>query len=481
MSFIGVDLGTSSVKAVLVDDAQRVLAMATRALTVSRPHRLWSEQDPQSWVEAAYAVFGELRAAKPAAYRACAGIGLSGHMHGATALDAQDRPLRPCILWNDGRAHAECAELEAKVPRLREIAGNLAMPGFTAPKLLWMRRHEPDLFAATRRVLLPKAYLRLVMTGEAIEDMSDASGTLWLDVARRDWSDELLAATGLTRAATPRLVEGSAPAGRMRPQLAAELGFDAPPLFAGGAGDNAAGAVALGAVAPGDCFLSLGTSGVMWRTTAGFEPRPESAAHAFCHAVPGLWHQMSVHLSAASCLAWWASVTGMTEAALLAELGETAQTPSQALFLPYLSGERTPHNDPRLRASFAALGAETSRVAMTQALLEGVAFAFKDGKAALESGGPMLVEASVIGGGSRSAAWVQILADALDMRLSRVEAGEAGGAFGAARLARMAVTNEPMIAVCLKPLARDVFAPDARRVGLYRARYEVWRARCRAS
>lgn len=477
MSYIGIDLGTSSLKAILVDEQQRVVAAARRDLTVLRPAPLWSEQEPGDWIAAALGTLQDLREATPAAFRLCRGIGLSGQMHGAVLLDEADKLLRPCILWNDGRASAECAELETAEPASRAITGNLAMPGFTAPKLLWVRRHEPDLFRRIRKVLLPKAYLRLVLTGEAIEEMSDASGTLWLDVGSRDWSERMLAATGLDRSQMPALVEGSQPAGRMRADLARELGFDTPPLFAGGAGDNAAGAVGLGAVAAGASFLSLGTSGVLWRTTAGFEPRADRAVHAFCHALPGLWHQMSVHLSAAASLTWWAGVTGNTEAELLAGLGQTVAAPSPALFTPYLSGERTPHNDPQMRGGFSRLGHETGRNAMTQAILEGVGFAFKDGKAALESAGAPIAEALVIGGGARSGLWLSILANVLDIRLHRYPQAESGAAFGAARLARLACTGEDPIAICREPGGRlETFSPRQHLVTAYRERYDDWQS-----
>uniref|UniRef100_A0A9E8CMK0 Xylulose kinase n=1 Tax=Bosea sp. NBC_00436 TaxID=2969620 RepID=A0A9E8CMK0_9HYPH len=476
MTFIGIDLGTSSVKAVLVDDRQRVLATAARELAVARPAPLWSEQNPADWISATLEALHCLRTTAPQDFRRCAGIGLSGQMHGAVLLDERDQPLRPCILWNDGRAAAECAEIEAAEPRSRAITGNIAMPGFTAPKLLWVRKHEPDIFRRTRKVLLPKAYLRLVLTGEAIEEMSDASGTLWLDTGRRDWSDTMLATAGLDRSHMPALVEGSQAAGRMRPELARELGFDAPPLFAGGAGDNAAGAVGLGAVAPGSSFLSLGTSGVLWRTTAGFEPRAGSAVHAFCHALPERWHQMSVHLSAAASLSWWAAISGQSEAALLSELGARAEQPSPVLFTPYLSGERTPHNDPQLRGGFTGLGHETDRPAMTHAVLEGVAFAFRDGKNALEAEGEPICQAMAIGGGARSAIWLSILADVLDLPLSRYRQAEAGAAFGAARLARLACTGEEPDAVCTPPSGEvDIFTPHPARVAAYAQRYALWR------
>lgn len=482
MSYIGIDLGTSSVKAVLVDDRQRLLASATAELSLQRPQPLWSEQDPADWVSATLAALRQLRDADLPAFRACRGIGLSGQMHGAVLLDDADRPLRPCILWNDGRSAAQCAELEAAEPDSRAITGNIAMPGFTAPKLAWVRRHEPEIFRRTRKILLPKAYLRLVLTGETIEEMSDASGTLWLDVGARDWSDRMLAATGLDRSRMPALVEGSQPAGRMRAEISRELGFDAPPLLAGGAGDNAAGAIGLGAIEPGDCFLSLGTSGVLWRTTERFEPRAESAVHAFCHAVPDRWHQMSVHLSAAASLRWWAGIAGCDEAALLAPLAGRASRPSPTLFTPYLSGERTPHNDPQMLGSFTRLAHETDRDAMTRAVLEGVAFAFRDGKLALEGADAAIDRALVIGGGSRSDLWLSILANVLGIPLERHADGDHGAAFGAARLARLACTGEPMRDVCRKPTGVALrFDPDPDLVSAYDRHYLIWQQAARDS
>lgn len=482
MTFIGIDIGTSSVKAVLVDARQHIIAIATQSLTVDRPRPSWSEQNPQDWVAATLATLQELKCGTPSDFRKCASIGLSGQMHGAVLLDQNDEPLRPCILWDDGRSAIECGELEREVPSSRAITGNMAMPGFTAPKLAWVRKHEPEIFRRIRRLLLPKAYVRLALCGEAIEDMSDASGTLWLDVARREWSDEMLAATGLDRTQMPRLVEGSQPAGRMRPSLSRSLGFDAPPLLAGGAGDNAAGAVGLGFITPGDSFLSLGTSGVLWRTTAAFEPRAQSAVHSFCHAVSQLWHQMSVHLSAASCLHWWASVTGTSEAELLAPLGEAARGPSRGLFTPYLSGERTPYNDSHMRGGFAALGHDTDRDAMTLAVLEGVAFAFREGKEAIEGSGTPIDCLTAIGGGSRSRLWLSILANVLDVPVRRGRSSEAVAACGAARLARLAETGEPLAAVCHDTSdAAERIEPDPELAAVYRDRHEVWQRATRFS
>ena len=473
--FVGIDFGTSSVKALLVDSEQRVLASAAAPLTVSRPAPGHSEQNPEDWWQAMLAALDTLRAERPAELAATRAIGLSGQMHGAVLLDAKGAVLRPCILWNDVRATAECHELESTFPDLHAVTGNLAMPGFTAPKLLWVRKHEPQVFARTAHVLLPKAWIRYRLTGELIEEMSDASGTLWLDVGRRDWSDAALAATFLCRAAMPRLVEGTAPAGQLKPELATRWGMGRTVLLAGGAGDNAAGAVGLGAIRPGDAFVSLGTSGVLWATTARFAPYPQAAVHAFCHAVPDTWHQMGVTLSAAASLAWWAGVTGATEPALLAELPPLL-APSPALFLPYLSGERTPHNDGAIRGAFAGLSHETGRAALTQAVLEGVAFSFRDCLDCLAASGMHIESADVIGGGSRSPAWIAILASVLGITLHRLAEGEQGGAFGAARLARLAATGEAPETVCTPPDRLEAIAPDPALADAYTEQLTHYRA-----
>ncbi|MBK8158147.1 MAG: xylulokinase [Rhodospirillaceae bacterium] len=473
--FIGIDLGTSSVKCILIDEDDRVVATTSDALTTSRPAPTHSEQNPESWWKATLTALDQLAGTAPGAMASVTGIGLSGQMHGAILLDAQDRVLRPCILWNDGRATTECAELEAAWPALREVTGNAAMPGFTAPKLLWIRKHEPEIFAAIARVLLPKTYLRLRLTGENVEDMSDASGTLWLDVARRDWSDAALDATGLSRRQMPRLVEGTMPTGRLRSDLAQRWGMMTPPILAGGAGDNAAGAVGLGAVRPGDAFISLGTSGVLWATTAGFAPNPGEAVHAFCHCLPNTWHQMGVILSAASCLSWLATTLGVDEAELMREVDDTVSRPSDTLFLPYLSGDRTPHNDANIRGAFIGLSHQTDRSTLIQSVMEGVAFALKDCLNALASAGTTIKGADVIGGGARSPLWLSILANVLDLPLSQVTGAEVSSAFGAARLGRMAATGEDPMTVCRPPQRAAIFTPKADLRDSYEAAYARYR------
>ena len=473
--FIGLDIGTSGVKAVLVNEAGAVVATAARELALSHPQPLWSEQDPDSWVEAAIGAVDDLAAARPVDVAAVRGIGLSGQMHGATLLDTDGRPLRPAILWNDGRSHAECVELERRCSSLHAIAGNLAMPGFTAPKLLWFARHEPDVFRRVAKVLLPKAYVRYRLTGEMVEDMSDAAGTLWLDVGQRHWSKSLLKATGLDLSHMPRLVEGSDVSAHLAPQCARRWGMGKAIVVAGGAGDCAASAIGLGAIAPGDAFLSLGTSGVVFRVTERFAPAPRSALHAFCHALPGLWHQMGVMLSAAASLAWLSGVMGVPAAALLAPLGEAAYGPSPVKFLPYLDGERTPHNDAGASGAFVGLRGVTGRNEIVQAVLEGVAFAARDNLAALESASSAITEVDLVGGGSRSPLWAQICADVLGIPVHRVEEGEVGAALGAARLGRLAATGESPSEVCTPPQRLATFMPRSSAVAAYDDAYRQWR------
>jgi len=461
--FLGIDIGTSSVKAVLVDDSGAVAGQASAPLTVSRPHPGWSEQDPAEWWIATNRAVTALEAQRRRQVRA---IGLSGQMHGATLLDAADRPLRPAILWNDGRSTAQCAALERVVPASRQITGNLAMPGFTAPKLLWVKQHEPDAFAVTRCVLLPKDYVRLCMTGAKATDVSDASGTLWLDVAQRAWSDEMLAATGLAQDQMPRLHEGCEITGVMRHEVAAAWGME-PVVVAAGGGDNAAGAVGVGVIDEGDALLSLGTSGVSFVAGRAFRPNPERAVHAFCHALPQRWHQMSVMLSAASALDWAARLTGSADArALIAMAQARERLDGREIFLPYLSGERTPHNDPAARGVLFGLDHESDAAAIGQAVLEGVAFGLADGLDALIEAGASIKQISVIGGGARSPWWGRVLAAALNRPLTYRAGADVGPAYGAARLARLAVTRELIGEVCASPPIEAMIEPDARDVAI---------------
>ena len=461
--YLGIDVGTSEVKAVLVDRDQHLVAVGKAPLEVQRPHPQWSEQDPDSWWRAAQSAVGQIQALHAGPLSAVRGIGLSGQMHGAVLLDDRDRVLRPCILWNDTRSAEQCAELERRAPRMRQLTGNMAMPGFTAPKLLWVARHEPKIRKRVARVLLPKDHVRLRMTGEHVSEMSDAAGTLWLDVAARDWSDEMLAATDLERRHMPRLVEGTAPSGTLRPELARPWGMGNGVVVAGGAGDNAASAIGLGVVTDGQGFISLGTSGVLFVACDDYRPNPDRGVHTFCHALPGVWHQMAVMLSAASCLRWLTHLVGAKdETELLAEVerlepGAVARAP---LFLPYLSGERTPHNDPYAQGVWFGLRHDTDRAALTYSVLEGVAFGLADGHAALREAGGTISSVSLTGGGSRSRRWARLIASALALPLAVTEGSEVGAALGAARLGRMAAEpGDAAALVCGAPPVVEVVEP----------------------
>ena len=481
--YLGIDIGTSSVKAVIVDDDDAVVEQASAPLSVSRPQPSWSEQDPADWWTATNAAVKSLSAKARKNVRA---VGLSGQMHGATLLDANDKPLRPAILWNDGRSEKQCLDLEKAEPASRKITGNIAMPGFTAPKLLWVRENEPSVFAATRTVLLPKDYVRLLMTGEKASDCSDAAGTLWVDVANRRWSPEMLAATGLNESHMPRLCEGSDATGTLLAEVADAWGMSRVPV-AGGGGDNAAGAAGIGVINAGDAFLSLGTSGVLFLATPKFLPNPDRAVHAFCHCLPGRWHQMSVMLSAASCVDWAVKLTGAADAAeLLSKVEARGRLDGQEVFLPYLSGERTPHNDPQARGVLFGLSHDTDASAVGQAVLEGVAYAFADGLDVLIEAGATIDKISVIGGGARSMWWGGVLAAALGRPLIYRDGSEVGPAYGAARLARLAKTGEAAEDVCKPPPVRVVIEPNQRDIDqlapkrrLFSKLYQDLRARFR--
>ncbi|AJY45269.1 xylulokinase [Martelella endophytica] len=473
--YLGLDLGTSGLKAMLIDDAQRVIASADAPLTVERLHHGWSEQNPASWIDACRIAVGRLAERHPSELSAVKGIGLSGHMHGATLLDAGGDVLRPCILWNDTRSYIEAAQLDDD-PRFRAITGNIVFPGFTAPKLVWVKKNELDIFAKVAKVLLPKDYLRFWLTGEYISEMSDSAGTSWLDTAKRDWSDELLAATDLTRAQMPDLVEGSAVGGTLKQALASEWGMTGPVVVAGGAGDNAASACGMGTVADGAAFVSLGTSGVLFAANDRYRPKPESAVHAFCHALPGIWHQMGVILSATDTLNWYAKVTDKTPAELSAEVGDALKAPTDVTFLPYLSGERTPHNDAAIRGAFIGLAHESDRPAMTRAVMEGVAFALRDNLEALRSAGTELSRITAIGGGSRSRYWLKAVATALNLPIDIPADGDFGAAFGAARLGLLAATSADPLSVCTPPRTAETVEPDAAHIAAFEDAYQRFRA-----
>jgi xylulokinase len=471
--FLGIDIGTSEVKALLLGADHAVIGTAGAPLAISRPQPGHSEQRPQDWWLATQAALASLKQAHRQAYQAVQSIGLSGQMHGAVLLDAKDEVLRPAILWNDTRSSQECEDMMAELPALAQLAGSLAMPGFTAPKLRWLQRHEPALFGRIAKVLLPKDYVRLQLTGEHVSDLSDASGTMWLDIEKRAWSDELLKLTGLSQQHMPRLVEGSAPGGKLSHDAARTLGLTPGIVVAGGGGDNAASAVGMGAVNAGQGFLSLGTSGVLFVVTPSYQPNAASATHAFCHAVPGRWHQMSVMLSAASCLAWATQLLGASSEAELEARASTlsmAERASAPIFLPYLSGERTPHNSATVRGSFHGLSHDTNAATLAYAVMEGVTFGLHDGLRALQAAGSQVGRLSLVGGGARSAMWAQQLASSLNIDIVTHGASAAGGALGAARLAWLAMGGD-IQTVCTAPAIDQVFTPNASEQAMMAPRY----------
>jgi xylulokinase len=350
------------------------------------------------------------------------------------------------------------------------------MPGFTAPKIAWVRKHEPETFGKLRKVLLPKAYVRLLLTGEYVEEMSDAAGTLWLDVAKRDWSDELLAVTGLNRSHMPGLVEGSAPSGTLKPELASRWGMTGKVVIAGGAGDNAAAACGIGAIKPGEGFVSLGTSGVLFVSNEKFRPNTAGAVHAFCHAIPNTWHQMGVILSATDSLNWLSHITGKGQAELSAAAEASFKGPGEEIFLPYLSGERTPHNNAGARGSFIGLSHLSDQSRLAQAVMEGVTFAFRDCQRVLTDAGTSFGRLLAVGGGSKSELWLKLIATNLDIEIALPEDGDFGGALGAARLGLCAAEGADPAEVMIMPGIKQIIKPDASLRDAYTAQYARFRA-----
>ncbi len=474
MSYLGIDLGTSGLRALLVDDEGAPIGATERHYDVSNPHAGWSEQDPADWIAALEGAVDEMRATYPA-FASLRGIGVAGHMHGATLLDKSGAVLRPCILWNDTRSQAQAARLD-QTPDIRALSGNIVFPGFTAPKLDWVRVHEPDVFDKVAKVLLPAAYLNFYLTGDYVADMSDSAGTSWLDTGQRDWSDRLLEAGHMRRDQMPRLVEGAQAAGDLRQDLRMRWGLDGPVTIAGGAGDNAAAACGIGAMAEGQGFVSLGTSGVLLAARDGYAPAPETAVHTFCHAVPQRWYQMGVMLSATDSLNWFGRITGCTPADLTQALGQELRGPAKLRFLPYLSGERTPLNDADIRGGFTGIETTTSRDDMTRAVLEGVAFGLCDNLAALRATDARIDALIAIGGGMQSRYWARLIATVLNVPLQLPSDGEFGAALGAARLAISAVTDGAPDDIMTKPELRETVEPDQSLVPHFAESYARFKA-----
>lgn len=447
---LGIDLSTTGAKALLIDERGDVIASESTPLALSTPRPLWAEQQPRDWWEATVASIRAALAAADASGDEVRAIGLTGQMHGLVLLDHQGKPLRPAILWNDQRTAAECDEIRARIGRSRLIAvtGNDALTGFTAPKVLWVRRHEPEIYARAAHLLLPKDYIRYCLTGEYAMDKADGSGTLLFDLAARDWSPEVTDALNIPRSWLPPTHEGPAVTGVMSADAAALTGLAAgTPVMAGG-GDQAAQAVGVGAIAPGTAAITLGTSGVVFAATSAPLFEPEGRLHAFCHAVPGRWHLMGVMLSAAGSLQWLRDTLapGIGFDALMDEAAQAPAGSEGLLFLPYLSGERTPHPDPLARGAWVGLTLRHTRAHLVRAVLEGVAFGLRDGFTLLAQVGlGGLGKVRVSGGGARSPLWRAILASVLATPLEAVAANE-GAAYGAALLAGVGMGVWPDVA-----------------------------------
>lgn len=433
--YLGIDIGTSSVKLCLASQEAAQIGAAQAPLTVQNPHPYWSEQDPEAWWRALLLAMKELRGNHDlSGVRA---VGLSGQMHGAVLLDAHLQVIRPAILWNDGRSHAECVLLQKLRPDIGQVAGIQPLPGFTAPKIMWLKRHEPSAHARIAHILLPKDYIGFRMHGRMVTDKSDAAGTLWLDQRTRQWSPDIAAATDTAISALPECLEGTEIAGRLALEAANALGLPAGLAVAAGGGDAAAGAVGLGAVVDGRAFVSLGTSGQLFVATAAYRPNPDAMVHAYAHAVPGMWFQMAAMLNGARPMSWFADVCGASVETLLYEAAGTDPM-TAPLFLPYLTGERSPHGDPHIRGSFYGLADATGRAEMMRGIVNAIAFSFADAADSLRASGTDLTAVSAIGGGTRSDLLLQTISDVLNVRIDREAGATIGPALGAAKLAACA-------------------------------------------
>ena len=478
--YIGIDLGTSGVKTILIDYNQDILATAHSTLTVQSPQDGFNEQDPNSWIKATEICLTELKKQKSKEFSNTTSIGISGHMHGATIIDNQGKVIRPCILWNDTRAFKECEEFENQDFDVRNISGNIAMPGFTAPKINWLIKNESENFKKIFKVLLPKDYLRYYLTGEFFSDMSDASGTLWMDIMKRQWSEQLLAISKLNINHMPKLVEGNQEAGMLSSKLKEKFNFNKNVIVVGGAGDNAASAAGLGVVEENQSFISLGTSGVFFTPTSNFLMNTKDAVHSFCHCLPNKWHLMSVMLSASNCLDWICSLTGNNIADALKNIENYSSNLENIFnapyFLPYLSGERTPHNDPHARGSFHYLKTTTDKSAMQYAVLEGISFGIFDGFNSIQSVNQKFDDIFVVGGGSKSSYWLNLLSSILNRKLSICEQSEFGAALGVARLAMFADKQvEDKNSIIKKINIKKSFQPSEKNISSLEKRYLIWK------
>jgi xylulokinase len=470
--FLGIDIGTSAVK-VICTDGTEIRASATADLTVQSLHSGWSEQDPKAWWTATCSALAEISQTQSLAQ--ITAVGLSGQMHGAVLLAADHTILRPAILWNDSRSTEDCATLQEALPEIGTVSGVLPLPGFTAPKLMWVARQEPDVHSRVAHILLPKDYIGLRLHGEIATDRSDAAGTLWLDQASRDWSAAVAAASATDLAWLPRLADGHEVVGQITHTAASETGLPAGiPVVAGG-GDAATGAVSLGATESGRGFISLGTSGQLFVAGDAYHPNPTKFVHAFAHTVPERWYQMAAMLNGARPIAWLAGQLGISAGEVVA-LAEHADATRVPIFLPYLTGERSPHGDPHIRAGFFGLEDSTERASLCRAVVEAVAFTFADAAQSFGDTISDLPHLSAIGGGSKSPFLLGLIASATGKRIGRTAGSDAGPAMGAARLAACGVGEMTLTDLSQQPAIADWFDPNVDaaledRLRRYRALY----------
>jgi xylulokinase len=473
---VGLDVGTGGARALAVDESGNVVAEESAEYPLSNPRPGWSEQDPEDWWRASAEVLAKVTAE---ADDEVAGIGLTGQMHGSVFLDSSDEVIRPALLWNDQRTEAQCEKIARAVgeERLIQIAGNPAITGFQAPKILWLRDEEPRNYERVSGVLLPKDYVRLRLTGERVTDASDASGTLLLDVEQRDYSPEILQALEIPREWLPEVHEGPESTGALREDVANELGLPIGVPVAAGGGDNAAAAVGTGIVRPGLVSSSIGTSGVLFAASEGFTPDPSGRLHAFCHAVPGEYHLMGVTLSAGGSLSWWRETTGADYDELVEAASSIPPGSEGLVFLPYLSGERTPHLDPAARGAFVGLTTRHGIPHLTRAVMEGVVFSLRDSLEIMRGLAVPMEQIRATGGGARSVLWRELQADVYNSPIHRTTADE-GPAYGAALLSGVAADTFSDVAEASSRLGlrEEVTEPDAERAKVYGEHYEVYRS-----
>ncbi|MEI3412807.1 MAG: xylulokinase [Blautia sp.] len=475
MYFIGVDLGTSAVKLLLMEGSGKICNIVSKEYPLFFPHPGWSEQNPEDWYTQSMAGMKELTEGIDRTQ--VAGISFGGQMHGLVTLDAQDQVIRPAILWNDGRTSEETDYLNNVIgkDKLSQYTANIAFAGFTAPKILWMKKNEPEKFAKVEKIMLPKDYLAYRLSGSFCTDVSDASGMLLLDVKNRCWSKEMMEICGVKEEQLPKVYESWEVVGTLKPEVAKELGFSEDVKIIAGAGDNAAAAVGTGTVGDGQCNISLGTSGTVFISSKNFGVDEHNALHSFCHA-DGSYHLMGCMLSAASCNKWWAEeILGTkdfaSEQATITKLGE-----NHVFFLPYLMGERSPHNDPDARGVFFGMSMDTSRADMTQAVLEGVAFALRDSLEVAKSLGIKIERTKICGGGAKSPLWKKIIANVMNIKVDVLEVEE-GPSLGGAMLAAVGCGVYPDVETAGKKLAKvvDTVEPEPELAAKYEKRYQKFK------